>query len=536
MGSGVEDEFAPGAPPPPNRWEGRAVGFCDEDATVDSERGSIPHPPSGWDGGVVGFCGDAVGEGKIEVGAKRGPFVLDEEVEQAKKRAKNSNAVRRAGVGARKLQKHLREVGVGSNVVDSFWELPRQTLRDCISDWIRKMRGAKVSVLAPRAILSCFNALARFLLEVAGINLREAEPFKTQCINALGNRIRPLQGNGAAPGERACLSRGDYGILCSRARDKHDALHHFRRMVLSALPLIGKRGLEGLRRVRSADFVLMVEGDIWHCNCVETHGKGGKAQRGGLANANARPRGVKLFDVKKLGICNPFERSQEHLHLISLAPLEGSPFFRNINYAAREKEKHCKRSPMGHKLIAAIAKGLRKLADLGGKGRTNHTLRPRMIFALDARGCDTEIIAKRSGRKSSAGAQPRMRDDLEAEISQQQRLTKPNDAKEEGKKVAPKELDAKRSGSAKKERGLGGKELDAKRSSPSKKEHGLGGETASAHGPSDVGAVVEKANGGSIFYCAFSANGGAASINLGGQSRSTWVRKMPDIKLISLWH
>ena len=99
MDSGVEDEFALGASPPPNRWEGRVVGFCDEGATVDSGCGSTPHPPSGWDGGVVGFCDDMVGEGEIEVGAKRGPFVLDEEVEQVKKKAKNSNAVRRAGVG-----------------------------------------------------------------------------------------------------------------------------------------------------------------------------------------------------------------------------------------------------------------------------------------------------------------------------------------------------------------------------------------------------------------------------------------------------
>ena len=358
------------------------------------------------------------------------------------------------------------------------------------------MRGAKVGALAPRAILSCFNALARFLLEVAGINLREAEPFKTQCANALGNRIRSLQDNGAVPGKRACLSRHDYGILCSRARDKHDALHLFRRMVLSALPLIGNRGLEGLRRVRSADFVLMVEGDIWHCNCVETHGKGGKAQRGGLANANTRPRGAKLFDDKKLGIHNPFERLQEHLRLISLAPLEGSPFFRNINHAAKEKEKHCKRSPMGRKLIAAIAKGMRKLAGLGGEGCANHSLKSRMISALDARGCDAEIIAKRGGHKSSAGMQPRMRGDLEAEISQQQRLAKRNDVKEE-----------ERSGSAK-ESGLGGEELDAKRKSPTKKEHVLGGHVASAHGPG---------NGGRICYCAFNPTGGTANINLGGQ-------------------
>ena len=137
-----------------------------------------------------------------------------------------------------------------------------------------------------------------------------------------------------------------------------------------------------------------------------------------------------------------------------------------------------------------------------------------MIYALDARGCGAETIAKRSGRKSSAGVQPRMRGDLEVEISQQQRLAKRNDAKEEGKKVAPKELDAKRSRSAKKWRGLRGKELDAKRSDPAKKERGLGGEAASAHGPSNVGAVAGKANGGAICYCAFSANDRTASINL----------------------
>ena len=280
-------------------------------------------------------------------------------------------------------------------------------------------------------------------------------------------------------------------------------------MALPALPFIGNRGLEGLSRVRSADFSLIVEGDARHCNCAETHGKGDKAQRGGLANASARPRGVKLFDGKKLGVRNPFERSQEHLHLISLAPLEGSPFFRSIDYLAKEKEKRCKRGPMGHELIAAIAKGLRKLAGLGGKGCANHSLRSRMISALDARGCNAEIIAKRSGRKSSAGAQPRMRGSLEAEIAQQQRLAKRNDKKEEGRKVALKELGAKRSRSIKREYGVGGKELDAKRSGPTKKDRGLGGGAASAHGPG---------SGGSICYCAFNATGGAASINLAGSN------------------
>ena len=96
------------------------VGFCGEGTAGDSACGSTPLHSSGRDGGVVGFCNDMVGEGETEVGAKRGPFVLDEEMEQAK----NANAVRRAGVEARKLRKHLREVGVGSDMIDSFWELP----------------------------------------------------------------------------------------------------------------------------------------------------------------------------------------------------------------------------------------------------------------------------------------------------------------------------------------------------------------------------------------------------------------------------
>ena len=86
-------------------------------------------------------------------------------------------------------------------MADAFWKLPPQTLCDCISDWIRKMRGTKANALAPRAILLCFNGLAGCLLKVAAINLREAEPFKTQCMNALSNRTRALKGNCAAPGE-----------------------------------------------------------------------------------------------------------------------------------------------------------------------------------------------------------------------------------------------------------------------------------------------------------------------------------------------
>ena len=131
---------------------------------------------------------------------------------------------------------------------------------------------------------------------------------------------------------------------------------------------------------------------------------------------------MKLLDAKSLGAYNPFERLEEYLRLLPLAPSEGDPLFRSASRQARRKEMRCKPSPMGINEVANIMKGLCKSAGLGDKGYTNHSLRAYMITTLGGEGCNSEAIAQRNGHRSSSGAQQRMRSALEAEILQQKPL------------------------------------------------------------------------------------------------------------------
>ena len=89
---------------------------------------------------------------------------------------------------------------------------------------------------------------------------------------------------------------------------------------------------------------------------------------------------------------------------------------------------------------ADAMKELCKLAGMGGKGCANHALRACMIAALDGEGCSSEAIAQRSGRRSSSGAQQRMRSALEAEILQQKRLAGGKALRDE--KAARSDVDA----------------------------------------------------------------------------------------------
>ena len=97
-----------------------------------------------------------------------------------------------------------------------------------------------------------------------------------------------------------------------------------------------------MRRARRADFARKGRQDARWYERAEAFGEGSKVESGGVANLSACPRAVKLLDDASLGACNPFERLEEYLYLLSLAPVKGNPFFRNVNYLARRQEKRCK--------------------------------------------------------------------------------------------------------------------------------------------------------------------------------------------------
>ena len=197
----LEDEFAPGTPPPQNVWEDGVVGNCAR---------------SGGSEEVGGTVGDESGGEEAALGRKRGSFVLDPEVESAKRKKRSINADRCANAGVGRFRHHLKGIGVASCFVENFWEIGWELLNDLICDWICKLEGAKKKALSPRTINSRFNGLNRRLTDVAELNLRDVEPFASDCLTVLGNEIRALQSDGAIPGQRACLTRIAANI-CARA-------------------------------------------------------------------------------------------------------------------------------------------------------------------------------------------------------------------------------------------------------------------------------------------------------------------------------
>ena len=58
-----------------------------------------------------------------------------------------------------------------------------------------------------------------------------------------------------------------------------------------------------------------------------------------------------------------------------------------------------------------------------------------MIITPDAKGCNSEIIAKRSGHRSSAGLQQYMRPPVEVEWEQKRMLTRSKEGRKEEKRV-----------------------------------------------------------------------------------------------------
>ena len=495
-----DDEFAPGAPPPLNEWVGeglgkRAIAGAAGQGVIENDCGVLV-------GGIVDG-GEAV-DGVV-VGGKRS-FVAPPEVEEAKKRRVNLNTERRAEMGMKRLRAHLRNAGVAEEDALKFWRLESSGLCNCICGWIYRMRRVGDSDLSPRAVISHFNGLRRHLAKVADLNLREALPHKVDCLSVLDNKIRKLQEEGAVAGQRACMTRRDCELLCELRREKEGPLFHFCRLFLAALPLIGNRGEEGLRRVRIADFKRGARDGanlLWR---AETFGKGSKAQAGGAKFANAHARSAPLFEGKSLGACCPRSGLDEHLQLRSSAPLPGNPFFRGINHQAKRKAKRCARRPMGVGPLNAAMKKLRRNAGLGRKGRANHSLRSRMIARLGEAGRSSERISKRSGRRSSDGLKQCMNKSFDGDIAQQMALAK-------GKESAKSKL----AGGS----GVVGKEekrelVDGEGASES---CGLvGGDSGSAVKGGDGGVKLGARYTGTERPChAINAAGGVATITMNGR-------------------
>ena len=146
------------------------------------------------------------------------------------------------------------------------------------------------------------------------------------------------------------------------------------------------------------------------CERAETFGKGDKVESGGMKSLNAKPRCIRLFDDKELGVHNPRERLEEYLSI-----LEGIP-----------KEKRHKTQAMGVSKIVSIMRDLCANAGIGDRGHTNHSLRSCMATALDSDGRNSEAIIRGSCHRSAKGLEQRMRPAVEAEIRQQRSLTKAN--------------------------------------------------------------------------------------------------------------
>ena len=131
--------------------------------------------------------------------------------------------------------------------MEESWSLDANSLRGLTCAWILDLQGAR-GPLSPRSAHARFPGLNRFLIDVAGINMRKDAPFCAMRANALDNKLKEPQDEGAIPGERACLSAPDCKALCDCARWKVDAKRHLCRLWLAAFPLIGGRGREALRR------------------------------------------------------------------------------------------------------------------------------------------------------------------------------------------------------------------------------------------------------------------------------------------------
>ena len=99
-------------------------------------------------------------------------------------------------------------------------------------------------------------SLNRITKERGGFDIINEEPFKNDCINVLDNHIRKLQSDGAVPGCRSIMTDEDLRCMFEFVNGKNGPKFHFWKMFLLVFPLIGNRGQEGLRRIRSTDFVL----------------------------------------------------------------------------------------------------------------------------------------------------------------------------------------------------------------------------------------------------------------------------------------
>ena len=106
-GSGVDlhyadDEFALGTPPLQNGWEGGAVGN-------GGRRGDL--------------------EGRAVAGVKRALRECSGEVEEAKKRRVNENAVRNATFSVRQFRAFMRSISIPEDEIEEFWLLEANSLR-----------------------------------------------------------------------------------------------------------------------------------------------------------------------------------------------------------------------------------------------------------------------------------------------------------------------------------------------------------------------------------------------------------------------
>ena len=207
-----DDEFAPVAPPPLNERVGEGL---EKRSGVVVGQDAIKNNSGGRVGGVVGSAA-ASGEAAdgAGVGVKR-RFMVSPEVKKAKKRRVNANTERRAEIGVKRLHACLRNAGVEEEDVVISWGLESSDLCSCICDWTHRMRGVGDRDLSPRAITWRSNGLLRCLFKVADSSLGEAPPHKVACLNALGNKMRKLQEDGAAPGQRACMARCDCELPCA---------------------------------------------------------------------------------------------------------------------------------------------------------------------------------------------------------------------------------------------------------------------------------------------------------------------------------